>query len=192
MGARMSSVARDPVAERGGNGRLMRAPARTVITGHTSGACPVRRDASLRDAGAEAREASERDSAARHARGTVLVACLDEDARRICAHCLAHAGYEVHEVEDPDEVLGLARTARPDVIVTSYPTFTSLGVPVTALVRHDPMLAKTPVLNLASWAQEEDLAAAAVGGVSLSLPMPVLLENLLAAVDRLARGEHQP
>jgi CheY-like chemotaxis protein len=121
----------------------------------------------------------------------VLVTCLDEDARRICEDCLAHAGYDVHVVESPDEVLGLARTVRPDVIVTSYPTFTSLGVPVTALVRHDAMLAHTPVLNLASWAQEEDLAAAAADGVSLSLPMPVLLENLLAAVDRLARGEQQ-
>jgi two-component system cell cycle response regulator DivK len=125
-------------------------------------------------------------------RGTVLVTCLDEDARRICAHCLTHAGYQVHVVENPDAVMRLARAARPDVIVTSYPTFTSLGVPVTALVRHDPMLAHTPVLSLASWAQDDDLAAAAADGVSLSLPMPVLLENLLDAVDRLVRGEHQP
>jgi len=170
----------------------MRAPAWTVIAGQTSGARPVRVDASPRDAGADAREASERDSVAGYPRGTVLVTCLDEDARRICAHCLAHAGYDVHVVESPDEVLGRARIVRPDVLVTSYPTLTSLGIPLTALVRHDPMLAHTPVLSLASWAQEEDLAAAAADGVSISLPMPVLLENLLEAVDRLARGEHHP
>ena len=170
----------------------MHSPARTVIDHHTSGARLVRRDASPCDPGRDAREALEQASVARHARGTVLVTCLDEDARRICAHCLAHAGYDVHVAESPDEVLGLARTVRPHVIVTSYPTFTSLGVVVTALVRHDPMLAHTPVLNLASWAHEDALAAAAADGVSLSLPMPVLLENLLDAVERLARGEHQP
>jgi two-component system, cell cycle response regulator DivK len=171
---------------------MMRSPSRTVIADCAPGARQVRRDASPRDAAAHAREASEGDGAALHARGTVLVTCLDEDARRICADCLGHAGYEVHVAESPDAVLGLARTVRPDVIVTSYPMFTSLGVAVTALVRHDPMLAHTPVLSLASWAQAEDLAAAAAAGVSLSLPMPVLLETLLDAVDRLARGEHQP
>ena len=129
----------------------------------------------------------EPDTSTRQTRGTVLVSCLDEDARRICAHCLAHAGYDVHEVEDADEVMGLARAARPDVIITSYPTFTSLGVPLTALVRHDTMLSQTPVLSLTSWAEEEYLAAAAADGVSLSLPMPVRLESLLGAVDQLAR-----
>jgi CheY-like chemotaxis protein len=125
-------------------------------------------------------------------RGTVLVTCVDEDARRICADCLTYAGYEVHSVENPDAVMSLARTARPDVIITSYPTYTSLGVPLTALVRNDALLAHTPVLNLASWALQDDLDAAAADGVSLSLPMPILLENLLDAVDRLSRGEHQP
>ena len=125
-------------------------------------------------------------------RRTVLVTCVDEDTRRICEHCLKHAGYEVHVVEDPDTVMSLGRAARPDVIITSYPTYTSLGVPVTVLVRRDAVLAHTPVLNLASWALQDDLAVAAADGVSESLPMPILLEDLLEAVDRLARGEHQP
>jgi len=129
---------------------------------------------------------------ARSKRGTVLVTCLDEDTRRICEDCLKHVGYEVHVVENPDAVLSRARAARPDVIITSHPTYTSFGVPVTALVRHDAVLARTPVLNLASWALQDELAAAAADGVSLSLPMPILLENLLDAVDRLSRGEHQP
>lgn len=170
---------------------MMGSPARTVNATRDSDARLVRRDVWPHDAAAHAREALDKDSAARHAQRTVLVTCLDEDARRICADCLAHAGYEVHVAENPDEVLGLARSTRPDVVVTSYPMVTSLGVPVTALVRHDPKLADTPVLSLASWTQEEDLAAAAADGVNLSLPMPVLLENLLDAVDRLARGEHR-
>jgi CheY-like chemotaxis protein len=125
-------------------------------------------------------------------RGTVLVTCVDEDTRRICEDCLRYAGYEVHVVEDPDAVMSRARAARPDVIITSYPTYTSFGVPVTVLVRRDAMLAHTPVLNLASWALQDDLDAAAADGVSLSLPMPILLKNLLDAVDRLSRGEHLP
>jgi CheY-like chemotaxis protein len=126
------------------------------------------------------------------ARGTVLVTCLDEDTRRICEDCLKHVGYEVHVAENPDAVMSLARAARPDVIITSYPTYTSFGVPVTVLVRRDAVLARTPVLSLASWALQDDLAAAAANGVSESLPMPILLEDLLESVDRLARGEHQP
>jgi CheY-like chemotaxis protein len=130
----------------------------------------------------------ERDSPDQQTRGTVIVTCLDEDARRICEQYLEHAGYRVHVVENPDAVMSLARLARPDVIITSYPTYTSFGVPVTALVRHDAVLADTPVLSLASWALHDDLAAAKADGVSLSLPMPVPLENLLEAVDRLSRG----
>jgi DNA-binding response OmpR family regulator len=129
---------------------------------------------------------------AHRTRGTVLVTCLDEDTRRICEQYLKHAGYHVHVVENPDAVMGRARAARPDVIITSYPTYTSLGVPLTALVRRDAMLAHTPVLSLASWTLEEDLATAAADGVSLSLPMPVHLEHLLGAVDRLSRGVQHP
>jgi CheY-like chemotaxis protein len=125
-------------------------------------------------------------------RGTVLVTCLDEDTRRICEDCLKHVGYEVHVVENPDAVTRFARASRPDVIITSHPTYTSSGVPVTVLVRHDAVLARTPVLNLASWAQQDDLAAAAADGVSESLPMPILLVDLVEAVDRLSRGERQP
>jgi CheY-like chemotaxis protein len=169
----------------------MYTPPGTLIATHTSDTRLAQRDASRCDAGSDVRHAVERHSAARHARGTVIVTCIDEDTSRICADCLAYAGYRVH-VASPDGVLGLARTVRPDVIVTSYPTFTSLGVPVAALVRHDAVLTHTPVLSLASWTREEDLAAAAADGVSLSLPMPVLLESLLDAVARLAHGEPQP
>ena len=125
-------------------------------------------------------------------RGTVLVTCLDEDTRRICEDCLKHVGYEVHVVENPDAVISRARAARPDVIITSYPTYTSSGVPVATIVRNDALLAHTPVLSLASWTFQDDLAAAAADGVSQSLPMPILLEDLLEAVDRLSRGEPQP
>jgi CheY-like chemotaxis protein len=121
-------------------------------------------------------------------RATVLVVCADADARRICRACLEHAGYATHVAEDPDEALTLARATAPDVIVTSFPTVTSRGVPITTLVRHDPRLARTPVLNLASWVRPEELAAATAAGVNESLPMPVPLADLLAAVARHVRA----
>jgi chemosensory pili system protein ChpA (sensor histidine kinase/response regulator) len=127
----------------------------------------------------------------RSARGSVLVACLDEDTSEICHQALQHAGYDVRVAEHPDVVLRLARDLRPDLIITSYPTYTSLGVPVATLVRHDPRLRRIPVLSLASWTDEKDLAAASANGVSESLPMPVLLSDLVEVVDRLVRrAEH--
>lgn len=121
-------------------------------------------------------------------RGVILVACPDEDARRICRHCLEFAGYVVHETASADAIVDLAHATRPDLIVTSYPTYGSDGVSVAARVRRDAALARTPLLNLASWTRQEDLEDAAAEGVDESLPMPVALDLLLRTVERLAGG----
>jgi CheY-like chemotaxis protein len=121
-------------------------------------------------------------------RAVVLVACSDDDTRRICAQWLEHSGFDVVEAANPDEVLGLARASRPDVMITSHPTYASPDMTVTALLRGSAEFAKLPVLSLASWTRQEDLAAAAADGVSESLLMPVPLPALVEAIDRHTYG----
>lgn len=53
--------------------------------------------------------------------GVVLVACEDDDARRICTTYLEHAGYLVQMAEDPDAAMALAHATPPDIVVTSFP-----------------------------------------------------------------------
>ena len=120
-------------------------------------------------------------------RGIVLVVCADDDAREICTEWLGHFGFDVVDAEQPSEVLALARTLHPDVVVTSHPTYASPGVTVTALLRNDAQLGRIPVLNLVRWDMREDLTAASADGASESLIMPVALRELVIAVRRHAR-----
>ena len=122
-------------------------------------------------------------------RGVVLVACEDDDARRICKACLEHAGYLVQVAEDPNAALAIARSTLPDLVVTSFPTYTSSGLAVTTLLRRDDRLAHTPVLSLATWTRKEDLADASAAGVSESLEMPVPLHTLVETVGHLVRAD---
>ena len=115
----------------------------------------------------------------------VMVTCSDPDARQICEICLRHAGYVIVTVGDADRALDVARRVRPQLIVTSHPTWTSTRSTVTETVRAVGTFAETPILSLASWVGSDDLARAREAGVTESLLMPTPLHALLDAVRRL-------
>ena len=91
-------------------------------------------------------------------------------------------------VDEPDRVLDVARRLRPDLVVTSFPTPTSVGGSVTEAIRADGVVAQTPILNLSGWVRPEDLERARVAGVTESLAMPVAIDGLVGAVHRLVGG----
>ena len=116
---------------------------------------------------------------------TVLVTCGDADARQICEDCLRHAGYTIVALDDADRALDVARQVRPQLIITSHPTWTSTRSTVTETVRAVGAFADTLILSLASWVGPDDLARAREAGVTESLLMPTPLNVLVDAVRRL-------
>lgn len=117
--------------------------------------------------------------------GVVMVTCSDPDARQICETCLRHAGYVIVTVDHADRAVEVALRVRPQLIITSHPTWTSTRSTVTATVRAVDTLADTPILSLASWVASDDLARAREAGVTESLLMPTPLNALVDAVRRL-------
>jgi CheY-like chemotaxis protein len=93
-------------------------------------------------------------------------------------------------IDEPEQVLDVARRLRPDLVITMHPTLLRSGRCVTQVVRADATLAGTPVLSLASWVRASELARAAEAGVTESLSMPVALPVLLEAVQRLIMRTH--
>jgi CheY-like chemotaxis protein len=119
----------------------------------------------------------------------ILVACADEDARGIVGAVLRHAGWRVREVDDPAAVLAAVRSARPALVVTSYPTETGEDCTITQALRRHPETAAIPILNVTGRAFPADLAEAEAAGVTASLVMPVAPAAVADAVERLLRAD---
>lgn len=116
---------------------------------------------------------------------TVLLVDRDEDSRVVYQTMLGHAGYRVILAVDGEEGLALARSRRPDVLVTELSITKVSGLDLIRMVRSDPALDGTVVIVLTASGVEDDRAEVLRLGCSLFLRKPVEPKRLLDAIDRL-------
>lgn len=118
----------------------------------------------------------------------VIVACADEDARRIVGAVLRHEGWRVAEVGDPAAVLPAALAGRPVLVVASHPTPAGEGCTITGVLRAHPGTADIPILNVTSRAFPADIARAGAAGATASLVMPVAPLRIAEEARRMIEG----
>ena len=118
-------------------------------------------------------------------RPLIMIVSRDEDTRIIFGAALAHAGYGVRLVADPDSILHAVGEADPAVIVTNHPTRLADGRTVTQAIRTSEASSSIPVISATTRLRAEELRAAAEDGVDVSLPLPLSPANLVDAVSLL-------
>jgi signal transduction histidine kinase len=139
-------------------------------------------------AGPRAQAAAPRDAgdpSPRSAARRVLVVDDNPDAAELLAEALIEAGHDVRTVGDGPSALQLVSTFLPDV------AFLDIGLPVmdgyelAGLLRRIPSLARTPLVAITGYAQEDDRQRALASGFAEHLTKPIHLDSLVACIERL-------
>jgi CheY-like chemotaxis protein len=82
---------------------------------------------------------------------------------------LTYRGYEVRQCPRSSAALDVIRSTRPQLLILQFPVYVGEDVTLTSLVRSDPVLRDTPILNIAPNASDVLLAQANAAGVDRSL-----------------------
>ncbi|MEL7170697.1 MAG: ATP-binding protein [Bacteroidota bacterium] len=133
-------------------------------------------------------EASD-DSLALGERPTLLLVEDHAALRDFLARALAE-GYEVHPAADGAEALVLAKSLRPDLIVSDVMIPNMDGLALTAALRTDEALRATPIVLLTARADDADRVAGLDTGADVYLAKPFSLPVLRAHLDALV-ARHQ-
>ncbi|MGH8855111.1 MAG: response regulator, partial [Telluria sp.] len=127
---------------------------------------------------------------------TILIVDDRPSNRAFLNALLGFTGHRLLEAEDGAQALTLARTYRPDLIVTDILMPVMDGYELVQQVRHDPELRATRVIFFSAvYAERETQAMAARCGVATVLPKPADPHQILDAINAelgMAEGAAPP
>ena len=123
--------------------------------------------------------------------GRIRVLVLDDDpqALRFVRRALANAGYEAVVSSDPEELAGLVRTERPDLVLLDLRLPGTDGIELMGLT---PGLAELPVIFISAYGHDGTIARALEAGAADFIAKPFSPTELIARVRSALRLYHQP
>jgi signal transduction histidine kinase len=124
---------------------------------------------------------------------TILYIEDDPSSRRLVERTLTFAGYDVLVAENGLQGIDLARSNRPDLILTDINLPDMMGYEIAATLRHDERFAAVPIVALTAQGQggkEWEMAFAA--GVNGYITKPINIETLPGQVEDYLGGAHDP
>jgi len=118
----------------------------------------------------------------------VVVVSYNADERELYGAALESAGFCVVRLSDPNEALRVAKSQQPCVVITriKQPGHSITGIDLTHAIKSDPATATIPVVIITSMVQREYREAATNARCDDYLLLPVLPDELLSVVKRLA------
>jgi len=116
-------------------------------------------------------------------RGRVLVVDDNIEAARGLEVLLTKQGYEVATAFDGPSGLDAARVVVPDAVLLDLALGQVSGYDIARQLRAEPLLAKTRLIALTGFDQHTDRERSRASGFAEHLLKPVVLEELLAALD---------
>ena len=117
----------------------------------------------------------------------ILVVEDQEDNRTILRDLLAHAGYEVFEVDNGEQALPAAVEHRPDVILMDIQLPLLDGYEATKRIKAEPTLRHIPIIVVTSYALSGDEAKARSAGCDAYVAKPFSPRALLDKIRQFAR-----
>ncbi|MGE0312914.1 MAG: response regulator transcription factor [Lautropia sp.] len=118
---------------------------------------------------------------------TLLIVEDQEDVRELIKITLEEDGYEIHEADNADAALAVARDLRPALMLLDVMMPGSIdGLQLCRRVRADPRLSGAKIVMLTARAQASDRADALAAGADAYLSKPFSPLELETVVRRLA------
>jgi two-component system CheB/CheR fusion protein len=119
----------------------------------------------------------------------VLVVDDNVDAAEMIGTALQLKGHQVHIAHDGFAAIDAARHHRPDVILLDIGLPGRDGYEVARMLRAEPQFAKTKIVALTGYGQQEDQRRAKEAGMDQHLTKPVDPDVLDGVLDVLPAGE---
>jgi CheY-like chemotaxis protein len=92
------------------------------------------------------------------------------------------AGYEVVEVQTGEEAVHVGRETRPDLVLMDIQLPGIDGLETCRRMRRDPLLAKTPIVALTSYAMPGDEQRALAAGCSGYVTKPIDTQSFCSTI----------
>lgn len=118
----------------------------------------------------------------------ILVVEDQEDNRIILRDLLTSAGYEVLEAVNGQDGVGLAESARPDLILMDIQLPVLDGYEATRRIKGNPLLASVPVIAVTSYALSGDESKSKAAGCDGYVTKPYSPRELLGTVRAFLTG----
>lgn len=117
------------------------------------------------------------------ARPRILVAEDDPDVLRMLEHVMRTLG-DVETATNGQDALALAKSGRPDVIVTDVMMPKMDGLTLAKELKEDPQLATVPVVMLTAKVGPRDVIAGINAGARFYVTKPFKTDELVAKVRK--------
>ena len=114
----------------------------------------------------------------------ILIVEDQEDLRGVLRDLLSGSGYAVAEAADGQDGVAKAKSERPDLILMDIQLPVIDGYEATRLIKEEPILAKTPIIAVSSFAMKGDEEKARAAGCDHYVTKPYSPVQLL----RIIRG----
>jgi CheY-like chemotaxis protein len=117
----------------------------------------------------------------------IYLVTYNDDERQLYGDALENAGFIVIRLSDPHEAFRFATSQPPAAMVTRIlqPGYSMDGIELTRAIKSNPLTASVPVIIITSLLQPEHRVAALAAGCDEYLLLPVLPDELVAAVKRV-------
>ena len=115
---------------------------------------------------------------------TVLIVEDNELNMKLFNDLLETQGYEVVQVDNGDEALGIVKSTRPDLILMDIQLPGKSGLEVTKEIKADEETKHIPVIAVTAFAMRTDEARIRAGGCEDYLAKPISVPVFLQTVKR--------
>jgi two-component system, cell cycle response regulator DivK len=112
----------------------------------------------------------------------ILIVEDQEDLRGVLRDLLSGSGYAVVEAADGQDGVSKAKSERPDLILMDIQLPVIDGYEATRQIKVDPMLAKTPIIAVSSFAMKGDEEKARAAGCDHYVTKPYSPLQLLRTI----------
>jgi DNA-binding response OmpR family regulator len=117
----------------------------------------------------------------------ILIVEDDLDIAELVKIYLDRAGHSAEIVTNGPDALARIRSSPPDVLILDWMLPGQGGLEICRLVRHDPVIARLPIIMLTARAEESDRIAGLEIGADDYVTKPFSPEELVARVGALLR-----
>ena len=119
---------------------------------------------------------------------TILIVEDEEDAAELFSEMMRVSGFRVLKTSRSTLALPMMAAEKPDLILLDIMMPEISGIDILRQMRHDPALARIPVIVISAKSMPTDIKNSMEAGASTYLTKPVGYLELKEAVERLLAG----
>ena len=122
----------------------------------------------------------------------ILVVDDEEDVTTLVSYHLRGRGYRVEAINDPNLIMGLARSFQPDLVILDVMMPDLNGIQICRMLRADPRLKKVAIMFLSAKSEEGDRIQGLEVGADDYICKPFSNKELLLRVQSVFRRLDEP